>query len=166
MASNKFKKGSNYLDLSDIYVVFLLEEDEFGTNKTMERIKEHVESTKEQLESFVHYIFINGSIDDGSKISHLMEKFNDSTKYNDEFKNITEVTNRIKYRKGGEDDMGKTMFQEYKEQLIEESIAIGRESGKQEVCIELFRDGSLTAEKAAEKLGISVEEFLEKYGQQ
>jgi hypothetical protein len=164
MASNKFNKGSHYLNMSDIYVVFLLEDDEFGTNKTVERIKEHVESTREQLESFIHYIFINGSVNDGTKISHLMEKFNDSTKYNEEFKNITEVANRIKYVQGGEDDMAKTIFEEYKEQLIEETESKCRKETRIETTIEYYKDGLIPAEKAAEKIGISVEDFLEKYG--
>ena len=52
--------------------------------------------------------------------------------------------------------MGKTIFEEFKEQLIEET--------RIEAFIECYKDGSLSAEKAAEKIGISVEEFLEKYG--
>ena len=133
----------------------------------MEYITEHLAGTNEQIESFVHYIFINSSVMDETKISHLMEMFNDSSKYNEEFKQIAEVTNRIKYIEGGQSIMGKTVFEEWKEQLIEESREEGREFGKQEArietTIEYYRDGFIPAEKAAEKLGISVEEFLEKY---
>ena len=159
MAGTKFEKSKNYLDMQDIYIVFLLDDEEFGTNKTLEYVGEHVGSTKEQLESFVHYIFINASVADGTKISHLMEMFNDSSKYNEEFKHIAEVTNRIKYIEGGQGIMGKTIFEEFKEQLIEET----RIESRIEAFIECYKDGSLSAEKAAEKLGISVEEFLEKY---
>ena len=91
-----------------------------------------------------------------------MEMFNDSSKYNEEFKQIAEVTNRIKYIEGGQSIMGKTVFEEWKEQLIEES----REEGREETTIEYFKEGFIPAEKAAEKLGISVEEFLEKYSKQ
>jgi hypothetical protein len=156
IAGMKFEKSENYLNMDDIYIVFLLEDDEFGTNKTVEYITEHLASTNEQIESFVHYIFINSGVMDETKISHLMEMFNDSSKYNEEFKQIAEVTNRIKYIEGGQSIMGKTVFEEWKEQLIEE--------GREETTIEYFKDGFIPAEKAAEKLGMSVDEFLEKYG--
>ena len=155
MAGTKFEKSKNYLDMQDIYIVFLLDDDEFGTNKTLEYVGEHVGSTKEQLESFVHYIFINASVADGTKVSHLMAMFNDSSKYNEEFKQIAEVTNRIKYIEGGQGIMGKTIFEEFKEQLVEET--------RIETTIEYYKEGFIPAEKAAEKLGVSVEEFLEKY---
>ena len=163
IAGMKFEKSKNYLDMQDIYIVFLLEDDEFGTNKTVEYITEHVASTDELLDSFVHYIFINASVDDGTKVSHLMKMFNDSSIYNEEFKQIAEVTNRIKYIEGGNSIMGKTLFEEFKEQLIEETEAKTRKETRIDTTIEYYKDGLIPAEKAAEKLCMSVEEFLEKY---
>ena len=47
----------------------------------------------------------------------------------------------------------------------EEAVKQGKLEQQLETLIECYREGRMPAEKVAEKLGITVDEFLEKYGQ-
>lgn len=48
------------------------------------------------------------------------------------------------------------------EEFTQNRVRDGVKIGKEELCIEMYNDGAITADKAARKLNISVSEFMQK----
>lgn len=158
IANKYFDKGKDYLEISDIYIIFITPEDEFKSGVTVEKIQESTYYGKEYLDSFIHYYFVNMEIKDNTRISELMAMFEDSTKNNDKFKRISTVTNKVKYSEGGRMKMHSMI-----EEIKNEGKLEGKLEGKFETIIELYKKGKLSSIEAAEYLEITEKEFLKKY---
>ena len=57
-------------------------------------------------------------------------------------------------------DRGIKRMSEFWEKVEEEDAIRWMEQGKRELLVSMYKDGEITAERAAKRLGISVEQFL------
>lgn len=153
ITANVSEPGENYENINDVYVIYISKFDVFHRRRRLY----HVERSFYHKGEFVpvqdgeHLIYANASdnVDaeaEDDDVAELMEFFKNSHGQNDKFRRLT---NRVHDLKNNESEVS-TMCK-----LVED---FAKEYAK-EILFDLVRTGALSAEIAAEKLDLSVEDF-------
>ncbi len=73
--SRMLKKGQNFKELKDSYVVFITQKDYFGYGLPVYTVNRHLEERKVRFKDGSHIIYVNGSYRGSDPIGKLMEDF-------------------------------------------------------------------------------------------
>jgi len=149
---NESNPGERFGDVIEVYIVYISEKDILGKGKTMYHIDKTIRETGEIVDDGLHEILVNAEISDGSDVSELMSCFLQDEVKNAKFPRISARVNECKTSKGERTAMCK---------IVEEIVAQERIEERVKVFLDLFLSGDISKEKAAQKLNMSVEHFLE-----
>ena len=158
MDVHHLKKGHDFSDLPDSYIIFITANDVIGHGKTMYTISKYVDGFNEPFDDGQHIIYVNCSAEnDGSEVWKLIHDM--KCKNPDEML-IPELAERVrelkKIPKGGR-KMNKYL-QEYIDKALEKSRAELRAEGRAEAqenfVSKLIKAGVMTLEKIAETFSI------------
>jgi len=152
--------GEFYTDLKDTYVIFICTFDLFGKGEYVYKIKNTCTNVDGiDYDDGAYTYFLNtkgtkGNVSEDLKIFlKAVEGHFDSNDYSAKIKSEVEsIKNYDEWRR-------EYMFQEMRDI---ENKRMGKKEGIEEAILDLVKDKSITVEKAAEKLGITADEVIEK----
>ncbi len=173
------EKGVKFEELKDIYIIYISKFDLFGKDKTIYHINRVINETQDIVENGVHEIYVNTKVDDGTEIVEYMKLLKGSgIPDNPKFPKICGAIKNIKTGMG--DDSMCNLVQEYADEekvklmvkcyvndalpvntaaemldMAEEQFLEYVERYREDkVLVELYKEGTLSAEAAAKKLQI------------
>lgn len=118
-------KRVEFSDVADVTVVYITEKDVIKAGRTLYHVKNAVRETGEPVEDGQRFIYVNAEVDDGTKVSELMECFLQTEVDNEHFPRLSE---KMKYYKEeeGETEMNKELEEwarEYAQEASERAVA-------------------------------------------
>lgn len=137
--------GQEFSELPDTYTIFIVEKDFYGMGKPVYSIERINLDTGKPFEDGEHILYVNGEYRGTSDIGKLMHDFSCTDADDMNFELMAERTRYLKENPKGVSEMCKAMEDMLKESLIE-------------VAKKLLFDGTLTIEKIAECVGLSLDE--------
>lgn len=149
MDANLLKKGEDFDNLPETYVVFITENDVIGKGKPLYQIARCILETGERFEDGTHILYVNGAYRDESPIGKLMHDFS-CTNPSDMYYGV--LADRVKFFKESKEGiavMCKAM-EDMRNQTLKEGMV--------NVAKRMLADGTLTLEKIAEYAGLSLDE--------
>lgn len=73
--SECLKKGSEYHEMPDVYVIYISETDLWGAGKTTYDVEKRFRGTEISYDDGLHVVYVNAEVDDGSETAKLMRYF-------------------------------------------------------------------------------------------
>ena len=147
MDANSLKKGEDYNQLRETYVIFITENDVLEGNLPIYNIERTIQQNGKLFGDEEHIIYVNGAYQDDTPLGKLMKDFKTSNP-NDMHYNL--LAQRARYLK--EDEKGVAEMSTAVAELIEDE--------KRESAIRMLSDG-ITVEKVAVYLELPVEQVKE-----
>lgn len=144
--------GDDFSKLPDTYVIFITENDYYRENQPIYSIQNIITTTGKPFNDGTHILYVNGNYRGDSEIGRLMHDFNCTDADHMTFSLLAEKTRYLKENPKGVSEVCKQMEDLRNESLFE---------GKILTLIDLVEDGSLSIEKAAAKMNMTVNEFRE-----
>ena len=161
--------GQSFDELPDTYIIFITEKDFFEQGAPLYLIQNVNLTTKKLFNDGAHIIYVNGEYRGDDELGRLMHDFNCHDAEDMNYELIADRTRYLKENPKGVTDMCKSMedmrdkaWNEGKAEGIAVGIAAGIAEGSMKTLMALVRDGILTLVQAAERAGLSEEEFAEK----
>ena len=149
MDANLLKKGEDFNNLPETYVVFITENDVMGKGIPLYQIERSILETGERFEDGTHILYVNGAYRDESPIGKLMHDFS-CTDPSEMYYDV--LADRVKFFKESKEGiavMCKAM-EDMRNQTLKEGMI--------NVAKRMLDDGTLTLEKIAEYAGLSLDE--------
>ena len=149
MDANLLKKGEDFNNLPETYVVFITENDVMGKGIPLYQIERSILETGERFEDGTHILYVNGAYRDESQIGKLMHDFS-CTDPSEMYYDV--LADRVKFFKESKEGiavMCKAM-EDMRNQTLKEGMI--------NVAKRMLDDGTLTLEKIAEYAGLSLDE--------
>lgn len=157
--------GTQFDEVLELYVVYISEFDFLRGAKTIYHVDKVLRETGTIVDDGLHEIFVNTVIDDGTDISELMSCFLKKEINDPKFPVLTSEVQRLKESEGGASAVCEVM-QKYEkiaeEKGLKQGLKKGLEQGQMLTFITLIKDGILSKEDAAKRLGITLEDFKTK----
>ena len=150
--ANVLLSGEETDKLPETYVIFITENDVLGRNKPIYHIQRTILETDELFEDGSHILYVNGAYKDNSPLGLLMQDFACKNPENMHYKILAD---RVRYFK--EDEKGVRAMCKAVEELCREE----KHEAMMDAAKRLLEDGTLTVEKIAECVGLTVEEVKE-----
>lgn len=129
--------------------MFITEHDVIGKGKPLYRIGRYIFDTGESFDDGSHILYVNGEYRDETPIGKLMHDFSCTDPADMHYNVLAERVRFFKESKEGISIMCKTMEDMRNQTLHEGMIAVANK---------LLSDGTLTIEKIAEYVGLSLDE--------
>ena len=124
ITTNFAETGEKFLKIPDVIVIFISRFDLFKEGKTTYHVERRIRETGTSVENGFTEIYVNASVDDGSKIAKLMDIFTNIGKYDFElFPKTSERKWQFKNPEKGDSVMCELIEQfakEYADKCVEE----------------------------------------------
>lgn len=150
---NSLKKGDNFENLPETYVIFITENDVLGGGKAKYHIDRVIHEMKKLFGDEEHIIFVNGAYKGDDDIGKLMHDFRSSNPDDMLLEPLKETVNRYKNNTEEVIRMSKDL-----EDLLNEEVNEARAEGEEKANMSSIRaimeTAGVTAEKAMEMLKI------------
>ena len=146
--ANTLKKSEEYAKLPESYVIFITRNDVLKGGKLIYHADRVVAETGKLFGDEAHIIYVNSPYHDESPLGKLMQGFRCKNPDEMHYKLLAEQTRYYKESEEGESAMCR---------IMEELIDIKARG----IAIELLKDGTMSNEKIARIVGVSVEEINE-----
>ncbi len=166
LVADNLKKGEDFEKLPQMVTVFITEKDYYGEGCARYPVEWTVEPSGQLFGSPSHIIYVNGSYRDDSDIGWLMHDFCCADPDEMHYAEMAESTRYYKENPKEVRDMCELMekrLSEREKKGVEKGLAQGMEKGLMQGIIStlaaLVKEGDISLKKAAEKAGLSVEEF-------
>lgn len=145
------RKGVDFDELKDIYIVYISRFDLFRRGRTIYHADRIIRETGDMVDDGIHMVYINTKVDDGTEIAELMKIF-DSHEIpdNEKFSNIIKAIRDLK--KGEERETMCTLVEEYAKKVAEEA----EQSKAREIAVSLIQVG-VDEEKISQATKLSIE---------
>lgn len=153
--SKYLKKGMDFFELPETYIIFITENDVLGGDEPIYFIERTITNKNRLFEDGEHIIYVNASYeDDKTELGRLMHDFYCSNP--EDMKNDI-LADRVRFFK--EDDEGvKTMCKVLEEMRMEER-AEGRAEGRAESLVIAYMQNEISREAVMRILDINDDEF-------
>lgn len=137
--------GQEFSELPETYIIFIIEKDFYGKGVPVYPVERINTAIGEPFDDGEHILYVNGEYRSDSDLGKLMHDFNCTDADDMNFELIAERTRYLKENPKGVNEMCKVI-----EDMRNESL--------REVAFRMLEDGSLTIEKIAQFVGLSVDE--------
>ena len=154
ITARESEPGDRFENVPTVIVVYISEKDFLAKGRTIYHIDKVIRETKDVIDDGLQEVFVNASVNDGTKIAELMQCFMQTEVNNPQF---PKLSTRVKYLK--EDEGGLTIMCELMEQYLKEARQEGEQKGRQEV-IQTMLQNDFDKETIL-KLGFSEAEYNE-----
>lgn len=151
--SKVMETGARFDDLPESYVIFITENDVMGMGEPLYHIERCVLESGMLFGDDAHIIYVNGTYRGSDPIGRLMADFN-CTEPSKMYYNV--LKNRTGYFKETREGVAIMC------KAIEDMRNQEREEGRTVEIFSSVQEGDYSAQRGAEKLGISVDEFEER----
>ena len=149
MDANILEKGEDFDRLPETWVVFITENDVIGRGEPFYKIERCMLDTGEKFGDGSHILYVNGAYRDETPIGKLMHDFSCTVPDDMYYDELAERVRFFKESKEGVAIMCRAM-EDMRNQTLREGMI--------EVAKKLLTDGTLTLEKIAECVGLSLDE--------
>lgn len=149
MDANLLKKGEDFDNLPETYVVFITENDVIGKGKPLYQIERCILGTEERFEDGTHILYVNGAYRDESPIGKLMHDFFCTNPSDMNYGVLADRVRFFKESKEGIAVMCKAM-EDMRNQTLKE--------GMMEVALRMLKAGKYALEEIAAISGLSLDE--------
>ncbi len=151
------KKGQQYKELCETYVIFITENDILGDNLPAYHIDRFICENGKPFDDGLHIIYVNGAHIDRTPLGQLMHDFMCSDPHDMHYAPLSDKTSYFKSEKEGQhmSQLWNEYVSYYKEQLAEAKAQAVKE--KNQIALRLIQKG-FTIEESAETTGLSPEE--------
>lgn len=136
--SRNLKKGEDYSQLPDLYVIFITAFDPFKENRNHYSVLQHLD-TGTEYEDGSHIMFFNTAVKDGSDLSELLQYLADSNVNVRKFGALSRAVRRHKTMEKGVEQMCR-IVEEYSEKRAKRDYAKGKREGRIEGKIEAVNE--------------------------
>ncbi len=147
------KKGDNFDNLPETWVVFITENDVIGKGLPLYPVERCFLGTGERFEDGSHILYVNGAYRGDTPIGKLMHDFS-CTNAADMY--YTTLADRVRFFK--ESKEGILIMCKVMEDMRKESLQEGIKEGAINTAKRMLTDGMLTLEKIAEYAGLPLDE--------
>ena len=154
--SHSLKTGQDFIDLPEVYVIFITLNDVIGLNKTIYTIHKYIDEDLKPFDDGSHLIYINGSAEnDGTEIWKLIHDLR-CIKAGEMF--FPRLAARVKFLK--EDEEGVKVVSDYfgrlQEKAVKEAEERAEKKAKENIAIKFIKLGKLTLEEIANCSGLTL----------
>ena len=149
MDANLLKKGEDFDKLPETWVIFITENDVMGKGLPLYPIERCFLGTGERFEDGSHILYVNGAYRRDTPIGKLMHDFSCTDAADMYYGTLADRVRFFKESKEGIEIMCRAM-EDMRNQTLKE--------GMTNVAKKMLEDGTITLEKIAEFVGLSVEE--------
>ena len=149
MDANLLKKGEDFDRLPETWVIFITENDVMGKGLPLYPIERCFLGTGERFEDGSHILYVNGAYRGDTPIGKLMHDFSCTDAADMYYGTLADRVRFFKESKEGIEIMCRTM-EDMRNQTLKEGMI--------NVAKKMLEDGTITLEKIAEFVGLSVEE--------
>ncbi|MCI8665195.1 MAG: nuclease [Dorea sp.] len=153
MDANLLKKGKDFDELPETWVIFITENDVMGKGQPLYPIERCFLETGERFEDGSHILYVNGAYRGDTPIGKLMHDFSCTNAADMYYKTLADRVRFFKESKEGILIMCKVM-----EDMRKESLQEGIKEGAINTAKRMLADGILTLEKIAEYAGLPLDE--------
>ena len=153
MDATLLKKGDDFDNLSETWVVFITENDVIGKGLPLYPVERCFLGTGERFEDGSHILYVNGAYRGDTPIGKLMHDFS-CTNAADMY--YTTLADRVRFFK--ESKEGILIMCKVMEDMRKESLQEGIKEGAINTAKRMLADGMLTLEKIAEYAGLPLDE--------
>ena len=149
MDANLLKKGEDFDKLSETWVIFITENDVMGKGLPLYPVERCFLGTGERFEDGSHILYVNGAYRGDTPIGKLMHDFSCTDAADMYYGTLADRVRFFKESKEGIEIMCRAM-EDMRNQTLKEGMI--------NVAKKMLEDGTITLEKIAEFVGLSVEE--------
>ena len=149
MDANLLKKGEDFDKLPETWVIFITENDVMGKGLPLYPIERCFLGTGERFEDGSHILYVNGAYRRDTPIGKLMHDFSCTDAADMYYGTLADRVRFFKESKEGIEIMCRAM-EDMRNQTLKEGMI--------NVAKKMLEDGTITLEKIAEFVGLSVEE--------
>ena len=153
MDATLLKKGDDFDNLPETWVVFITENDVIGKGLPLYPVERCFLGTGERFEDGSHILYVNGAYRGDTPIGKLMHDFS-CTNAADMY--YTTLADRVRFFK--ESKEGILIMCKVMEDMRKESLQEGIKEGAINTAKRMLADGMLTLEKIAEYVGLPLDE--------
>ena len=153
MDATLLKKGDDFDNLPETWVVFITENDVIGKGLPLYPVERCFLGTGERFEDGSHILYVNGAYRGDTPIGKLMHDFS-CTNAADMY--YTTLADRVRFFK--ESKEGILIMCKVMEEMRKESLQEGIKEGAINTAKRMLTDGILTLEKIAEYAGLPLDE--------
>ena len=157
MDATLLKKGDDFDNLPETWIVFITENDVLGKGKPLYPVERCFSGTGESFGDGSHILYVNGAYRGESPIGKLMHDFSCTNAADMYYGTLADRVRFFKESKEGILIMCKVMEDMRKESLLE-GVKEGIKEGAINTAKRMLADGMLTPEKIAEYAGLSLDE--------
>ena len=149
MDANLLKKGEDFDKLPETWVIFITENDVMGKGLPLYPIERCFLGTGERFEDGSHILYVNGAYRGDTPIGKLMHDFSCTDATDMYYGTLADRVRFFKESKEGIEIMCRAM-EDMRNQTLKEGMI--------NVAKKMLEDGTITLEKIAEFVGLSVDE--------
>lgn len=161
MDADILRKGDDYKELPDTYVIFITERDVLGKGEPIYHIERYILETGEIFHDGSHIIYVNGTYRDESPIGRLMHDFSCADPNKMHYDVLAERVRFFKENEEGVSAMCKAI-----EEMRDKFLEVGREEGREEgekkglktAALRMLEEGKYALEDIARISGFSLDE--------
>ena len=149
MDANLLKKGEDFDKLPETWVIFITENDVMGKGLPLYPIERCFLGTGERFEDGSHILYVNGAYRSDTPIGKLMHDFSCTDAADMYYGTLADRVRFFKESKEGIEIMCRAM-EDMRNQTLKEGMI--------NVAKKMLEDGTITLEKIAEFVGLSIDE--------
>ena len=158
--ANNLKKGAEFFDLPETYVIFITENDVIGRGLPVYHIERVIQETGEIFRDETHILYVNGAYRDNSPIGKLMHDFSCKEPDDMNYPVLAERATFFKKTKEGIEIMCKAM-EDLWNQGVTEGVELGMEKKAVETAKLMLSDGEFTFDQIVKISGLSAQKVQE-----
>ena len=153
MDANLLRKGEDFDELPETYVVFITEHDVIGKGKPLYHIGRYIFDTSESFDDGSHILYVNGAYRDETPIGKLMHDFSCTDPASMYYDELAERVRFFKESKEGVAIMCKIM-----EDMRNESLKEGEKKGMRAAALRMIEAGKYALEEISDISGLSLDD--------
>ena len=157
MDATLLKKGDDFDNLPETWVVFITENDVIGKGLPLYPVERCFLGTGERFEDGSHILYVNGAYRGDTPIGKLMHDFSCTNAADMYYTTLADRVRFFKESKEGILIMCKVM-EDMRKESLEEGVKEGIKEGAINTAKRMLSDGMLTLEKIAEYAGLPLDE--------
>ena len=165
MDANLLRKGENFDELPETYVVFITEHDVIGDGQPLYKVERYISGSNKKFEDGSHILYVNGAYRDETPIGKLMHDFSCTDPEDMHYDVLAERVRFFKESKEGIAIMCKVM-EDMRNESLREGMREGRKEGRKEgireekklTVLRMLEIGKYALEEVANISGLSLEE--------
>ena len=153
MDANLLRKGENFEELPETYVVFITEHDVLGDGQPLYKVERYISGSNKRFEDGSHILYVNGAYRDETPVGKLMHDFSCTDPDDMHYDLLAERVRFFKESKEGIAVMCKVM-----EDMRNESLREGMREEKKLTVLRMLELGKYAMDEVAKISGLSLEE--------